>query len=136
VNVFSLSYHGWSHLVNQGFFCVRALDSRNLWNFFESVIANIELFSSSGTRDKTEYEMLDTLAAIAAESTSLSAQTFIDNIYDFGGEAATSGWRYGVKRGAAGQPWYVVNGVNLEISASVALTLDDWKMFLNPLVAA
>ncbi len=42
--------------------------------------------------------MHSTLAAIAAESTSLSAQTFIDNIYDFGGEAATSGWRYGVKR--------------------------------------
>lgn len=46
-------------IVAQGYFSVRGQDPSNLWNFFEGVIANIDSFSSSNTRNKTEWQMLE-----------------------------------------------------------------------------
>lgn len=37
--------------------------------------------------------------------------------------------------GAAGTPWYVVNGVNLEISASLTVNYEDWVRFIDGVLA-
>jgi len=136
VHQIPLPYHRNAYLCTQGYYLVRDQDAASLWMYMETVLNNYQQFSTGNTRNMTETQVLDQLATLAASSTNLDREFFISNIYNAEYTGTTwNDYKYAQKRGAAGTAWYVVNGVNLEISASVSVTYEDWVRFIDELLA-
>lgn len=136
VHQIPLPYHRNAYLCTHGYYQVRAEDSASLWAYMEAVLEDYSWFSTGNTRNLTEIQVLDHLGDIAGSVTNLIKETFVANIYNSEYTGQTwNDYKYAKKRGAAGTPWYAVNGVNLEISASLTVDFDDWVRFVDELLA-
>merc|ERR1712080_40062 len=109
--------------------------SVSAFTYMEAMFTSIAQFSDTATRDKTETEIVSEMGEVAEDATGIDADFFVDNLYSYEGYTRNV-WKYAVKRYAAGTPWFVVNNVNLEVSASIPLVFDDWVELLDPIMPA
>ena len=128
-----LPYHRNGFLATQGIYVIEDHVPAFTFSYIDAVFANISLFSTDNTVNKTETEVLSDLADVAVASTGIDRNLFINDIGNKRSKTIAV-WKYGVKRAVAATPVYFVNGVDVVVGTAFVPTFDEWIAFLDPIV--
>jgi sRNA-binding regulator protein Hfq len=127
-----LPYHRNALLATQGIFVIRDSAPDKVFDYIEANLQNWANFSTASTVNKTETEVLDSLADLATTSTGIDKTLFKSSIESFRSYTVML-WKYGIRRAVAAVPVFFVNGVELGIGNNKP-TFDEWITFLDPIV--
>jgi len=127
-----LSYHRNAFLATQGLYVIRDQLPDKVFDYIEANLENLAEFSTSSTVNKTETEVLDSLANLAVISTGIDKTLFVSSIGNYRSETIAV-WKFAVKRSNAAVPVFFVNGVELGVGNNRP-TFEDWVEFLDPII--
>jgi len=131
-----LPYHRNAFLATQGLYVImNSAVSSQVFRYIEESLLLWRNFSTSGTLNKTETEVLDMIADMAVNTTGIEKAHFISTIDSHWNDARIA-WKFAAKRGVAGTPAFFVNHVDLVTSADLNTlpTQQEWITFLDPII--
>jgi hypothetical protein len=126
-----LSYHRNAFLALQGLYVIRDQRPFETFAYMHAMLRNNANFSTDATVAMSETQVLEMMADVTVQATTIERETFINQIGSWRATAVRA-WKYAIKRQMSGTPSYAVNGVSLDLTGDP--TYDDWIRFLDPLV--
>lgn len=129
----SLPYHRQAWFTTQGTYQVEDKAPEALFDYMQIMLDNINQTSNANTEELSEVQMKELIGAIQEETTGIPAEEFASSINSYGSTSVRT-WKYATRRGMAGTPWFVLNGIDLAVNPNIRLSFEDWRAILDPLI--
>ncbi|CAH1784197.1 unnamed protein product [Owenia fusiformis] len=133
-NHFALPYHRNGFLVGQGAYLVQAEKPEKVTAYMDEVFSHLRYFSTGFGANFTRDDILNFLGELAENSTGIPRSNFTRDIGKYW-DTARQAWKYGIRQGAAGTPWFYINGLDLTRDPNQPITYEQWVQIINNLIS-